>query len=73
MSALGGPWSPVLPDGAELCRYTDPEDACSRAREESRRYGRVQVVDGLRGPRRTGGELPRGVRVVAVYEGGVAV
>ena len=69
MRALGGPWSVVTAAGAEVCRYTDPTDACERACEDSRGLGRVLVVDGLRGPLHRG-PLPTTARVVAVYDGG---
>lgn len=72
--AIGGPWSPVLPDGREVCRYTDPDDACERAREDSRGIpGDIRVVDGLRGPRKGPGPLPRGVRVIATFRAGARV
>lgn len=68
MRALGGPWSPVAPDGAEAYRYGDPDDAASYAREQARSTGETwRVVDGLRGPRKGPGPLPAWVRVVAEY------
>lgn len=69
MRALGGPWSPAAPDGAEAYRYSDPDDAAAYARERARSTGQTwRVVDGLRGPRKGPGPLPAGVRVVAEYE-----
>jgi len=65
--ALGGPWSVLTDDGAEVCRYTDPADACERACEDSRGLGRVLVVDGLRGSLHRG-PIPATARVVAVYD-----
>lgn len=72
--AIGGPWSPVLPDGREVCRYGDPDDACERAREDSRGIpGTIRVVDGLRGPKHGPGPLPAGVRTIATFRGGEQV
>lgn len=70
---LGGPWSVVDSDGAEVCRYGDPNDACERAREDSRGTGPLRVVDGLRGARKGRGPLPPTARVVATYAGGLRV
>ena len=67
MRAIGGPWSPVGPDGAEAYRYGDPDDAAGYARERARSTGQPwRVVDGLR---RAAEGLSRRAAAVAVGVG----